>query len=172
MQIEQLGPDDALSLLPELVALLVDAVENGASIGFVPPFSPAEAEEYWQGVVAKLRTPHQRLFIARTDNQIIGSVQLALEPRPNGNHRGEVNKLLVHTAARRRGVALALMQALEAEARRIGRTLLVLDTRVGDDAERLYLKLGFLRAGSIPNYARNGDGGLDPTMFMYKILAA
>ena len=101
---------------------------------------------------------------------MVGSVQLYLEGRPNGNHRGEVNKLLVLTRARRRGVATALMLALHEAATAAGRSLLVLDTVHGDHAERLYRGLGYAPVGVIPNYARNCNGGFDPTLYMYKEL--
>ena len=37
--VEQLGPEAARSLKPSLAALLRDVVENGASVGFLPPRS-------------------------------------------------------------------------------------------------------------------------------------
>ena len=77
---------------------------------------------------------------------------------------------MVHTAHRGRGIAQALMNAIEAEARSAGRTTLVLDTREGDPSERLYTKLGYTRAGIIPQYARSADGSLHSTVYMYKLL--
>jgi ribosomal protein S18 acetylase RimI-like enzyme len=90
--------------------------------------------------------------------------------RPNGKHRAEITKLMVHTAARGQGIGQALMQAIEQEARLAGRTTLILDTRKGDPSEQLYLKLGYTRAGVIPEYARSADGSLHTTVFMYKLL--
>ena len=89
---------------------------------------------------------------------------------PTSSPRAEVAKLLVHTEYRRRGVATALMAALEQEARAAGRTLLVLDTQSGEPAEMLYFALGYVLTGSVPGYARNPDGRLAPTSFMYKVL--
>ena len=79
-------------------------------------------------------------------------------------------KLMVHTRARRRGIGRALMLAAETEARRRGRTTLVLDTRRGDPSEALYLSLGWTLAGIIPRYARSADGALDATAFYYRLL--
>ncbi|HYP06549.1 MAG TPA: GNAT family N-acetyltransferase, partial [Bryobacteraceae bacterium] len=70
------------------------------------------------------------------------------------------------------GVGRALMLRAEELARQMGRTLLVLDTRCGDVAEQLYLKLGYVRAGVIPGYARSASGELHSTVFMYKQLDA
>ena len=67
---------------------------------------------------------------------------LSLESRPNGHHRAEVRKLLVHRRARGRGLGTALMQRAEQDALALGRTLLLLDTETGSAAETLYLSSG------------------------------
>jgi ribosomal protein S18 acetylase RimI-like enzyme len=170
MQIERLTPGTTLPALPALTALLRDAVESGASIGFLLPFAEADAMNYWQEVVTALHGPHRVLLVARIDRKIVGAVQLELASRPNGSHRAEVTKLMVHTSYRKQGVAQALMKAIEEEARHAGRTTLILDTRAGDPSENLYIKLGYTRAGTIPEYARSTDGSLHTTVFMYKLL--
>jgi acetyltransferase len=90
--------------------------------------------------------------------------------RPNARHRAEVTKVMVHTKTRRQGIGRALMRVVEAEARRRGRTTLVLDTRRGDHAERLYAGAGWTLAGLIPKYARSANGRLDASAFYYKLL--
>ena len=77
---------------------------------------------------------------------------------------------MVHSLRRRRGIGRALMRAAEEEARRLGRTTLVLDTPQGDPSEVLYRSMGWERAGVIPRYARSADGALDPSAFYYKFL--
>ncbi len=62
------------------------------------------------------------------------------------------------------------MQAAEATARECGKTVLVLDTVPGSDAERLYARLGWVRVGEIPDYALLSHGGLAPTTIFYKRL--
>jgi ribosomal protein S18 acetylase RimI-like enzyme len=65
----------------------------------------------------------------------------------------------------------ALLRAAEEAVRSAGRSLIVLDTRTGDDAERLYRRLGYRLAGVIPDYARSPDGQrLEGSAFMYKFL--
>ena len=155
--------------LDALAALLADAVDSGASVGFLPPLSPDAARAYWHEVDAGL--PHDRvLLVAEVGGELAGAVQLALAGQPNGAHRAEVQKLFVMRRFRRQGIARALMLALEAEAVARGRTLLVLDTRVGDPAEHLYEQVGYQRAGIIPAFARNAEGVLDPTVLFYKTL--
>jgi ribosomal protein S18 acetylase RimI-like enzyme len=172
MNVVCLTPDEAARRITELTVLLQDAVDGGASVGFLAPLDAAEAHAYWQGVVADVAAGRRLLFAALDGAAVVGSVQLYLEGRPNGRHRGEVNKLLVLGHARRRGIATALMQALHAAAAANGRSLLVLDTVKGDHAERLYDRLGYTAAGVIPRYARSSAGGLDPTVYMYKELDA
>jgi len=101
---------------------------------------------------------------------IIGTVQLHPSPKANSSHRAEVAKLIVHPAARGAGLGRALMQHAEAEARRLGRSLLVLDTRAGDVANHLYRSLGYAEAGRIPRYVRSANGALHETVIYYKEL--
>jgi acetyltransferase len=151
--------------------VLQDSVEAGASVGFLPPLTEDEAQEYWQGVIGALRDGSRVLLVARRPGEaVIGTVQLDLAMRANGLHRAEVSKLMVHSSAQRRGIARALMLALEAEARRLGRTTLILDTRQGDPSERLYQGLDYQFVGTIPEYARSADGTLAGTSFYYKLL--
>jgi ribosomal protein S18 acetylase RimI-like enzyme len=169
--IESLEAPAAPAHRAALVALLQDAVDSGASVGFVPPLGAAEAAAYWDDVVAGLAAGGRRLCIAREPGgAVVGSVQLELALRPNALHRAEVTKLMVHRTARRRGLGRALMLAIEDEAHRLGRTTLFLDTRQGDPSERLYQDLGWTFAGAIPRYARSADGTLHTTTIYYRLL--
>jgi acetyltransferase len=168
--IERLDPRQAQAALPELIALLRDSVDNGASVGFLPPLDEQVAREYWADVGRAIEKQSRILLIARNDSRLVGTVQLDLCTRQNGLHRAEVMKLLVHTAWRRQGIGALLMRALEREARQAKRTTLVLDTRAGDPSETLYTKLGYQRAGFIPEYAQSADGALDPSVFYYRLL--
>lgn len=170
MEIDVLTPEQASAAMDELTALLIDAVESGASVGFLPPLSRVESRAYWQTVIPSLQDKSRLLLAARVDDVVAGVVQLGLEGRANGSHRAEVMKLLVHTAYRKRGIGRALMNTLEDHARRMGRTTLVLDTRAGDPSQRLYESLGYTLAGVIPRYTHSADGSLHATAFLYKIL--
>jgi acetyltransferase len=170
--IDALTAEAARAAIPHLSRLLEDAVESGASIGFLPPLGPTEAADYWAGVAAAVAEGTRVLLVAHdAGGDLVGSAQLALETRPNGRHRAEVMKVMVHRNSRRQGLGRALMLAAEAEARRRGRTTLFLDTRLGDAAEGLYRATGWTFAGSIPRYARSADGALDANAIYYKLLA-
>lgn len=157
--------------LPALAGLLEDAVNSGASVGFLPPMRAGEAAGYWQTVVAAVDKGQRIVLVARdAGGRVVGTAQVDLEPRPNGRHRAEVAKVIVHTSARRLGIGRALMLAAEEQARRHGRTTLFLDTRLGDQAERLYQSVGWTFAGSIPRYARSAGGALDGNAIYYKLI--
>jgi acetyltransferase len=158
--------------MDSFVALLQDAVEGGASVGYLPPLSGADARAYWETVCAAIACGARRLIAAEDGEAVLGAVQLDLPAMPNARHRGEVMKLMVHRRARRRGVGRALMQALEQTATALHRTLLVLDTRKGDAAEQLYASLGYRQAGVIPRYAMSARGTLDDTVYMYRELGS
>ncbi|NWG21262.1 MAG: GNAT family N-acetyltransferase [Chloroflexi bacterium] len=170
MHIERLGASAAHDVLDELVVLLRDAVDSGASIGFLPPLDAETARAYWEEICDDIAEHLRVLLVAREGNAIVGTVQLELARKLNARHRAEVQKLIVLTAARRRGIGRALLAAVEDEARREGRTLLVLDTREGDVAGQLYQAHGYAVAGRIPEYARAGDGVLYPTVIYYRLL--
>ena len=151
--------------------LLVLCVHDGASVSFILPFDAGHARSFWLGKVAPGVAAGTRILLAAmTSGYPVGTVQLDLDTPPNQAHRGEIAKLLVHPAHRRTGLARALMQKLEDHARTAGRSLLTLDT-AGEAAERLYLSLGYQRAGTIPGYAKNPlSENLDATTYMFKVL--
>jgi acetyltransferase len=170
IRIEQITAVQAEAQLMALIRLLQNVVNDGASIGFIAPLSDGEARDYWLGVLPAIAQGHKLLFTATLEDQVVGSVQLALEPRRGVVHCAEVQKLMVHTAYRGHGLGRRLMNALEQAAQMEQRSLLVLDTRRGDVAEGLYQRMGYTQAGVIPGYALSSDGKLHDTVFYYRQL--
>jgi GNAT superfamily N-acetyltransferase len=172
MQIIPLSAADVHARESELASLLRDAVEHGASIGFMLPLDEEEVRDYWRGVAAQI-TAGNKVVLAAWDaeGRLRGSAQLGLETRANGRHRAEVQKVMAHHTARGAGIGAMLVRAVEEEARRRRRTLLFLDTSVGrSGAEDFYLKLGYTRAGGIPDFARDPDGTLAANAIFFKRL--
>jgi len=161
--------DAEIGMLAEVLHAVVHA---GAGISFFAPFSIDEARAFWvDKVLPQVRAATRRVVVARRGDRVVGTVQLDLEMPPNQQHRAAVAKLLVHPAARRRGIGRALMFALEEIARSERRTLLTLDTVSGSNAELLYRSLDFIAAGVIPRYARGAlTPELEGTTIMYKEL--
>jgi GNAT superfamily N-acetyltransferase len=165
---------DEPRLAAALAQVLIDCVEGGASVSFMRPLPYQRALAFWQDAFDSARRGERIVLVAEdvASDTVLGTVQLLLAMPDNQPHRADVAKMLVHRRARRRGLGAALMQAAEAAARDAGRTLLVLDTVTGGDAERLYTRLGWQRVGVIPGYALWPDGALCDTTYFYKVLAA
>jgi GNAT superfamily N-acetyltransferase len=161
---------------PEIQGLsdvLIDCVEGGASVSFMLPISRARAETFWISVGTSVKHGERIVLVAEDRaGRIVGTVQVILSQPENQPHRGELVKMLVHRRARRKGIAAALLNAAERSALHAGKTLLVLDTVTGADAERLYTRLGWQRCGVIPNFALWPDGRPCATTLFYKFLEA
>jgi GNAT superfamily N-acetyltransferase len=154
-----------------LADVLVDCVEGGASVSFMWPLARGRALDFWRGVATGVER-RQRIVVLAEDEagRIVGTVQVLLDQPENQPHRGDIAKMLVHRRARRRGVGAALLAMAERSARAAGKTLLVLDTVTGGDAERLYTAQGWERVGVIPDYALWPDGRLCATTVFFKRL--
>lgn len=169
LEIVELDAAGVEAAIVELAEVLADCVNGGASVNFMLPYETADAVLFFRKVIAAMQRGEIVLLTAKLGGRIVGTVQLGLDTPPNQPHRGEVKKLLVHRAARNRGVGAALMQRIEAIAKARGRTLLVLDT-AGNEAERLYERGGWQRVGVIPDYAMWPGGGFCDTTFFWKRL--
>lgn len=166
--IRVLNRAETLGVLPELCEVLSACVNGGASVGFMLPFSSQDAEPFWQAVAEAVGEGGTIHVVAEVDGTVVGTVQIGLASKPNQPHRGDLMKLLVHPSARGLGLARMLMQNVEEEAAKRGRTLLVLDTATGSDAEAIYPRLGWQRVGVIPDYALFPDGSYCGTTLFYK----
>ena len=169
--IRTLSAGETEALIAPLSVLLSDCVADGANVNFILPFPPEKARDFWVDLLPALERGHRRLYVAEVAGEIAGTVQLDIVQTPNGAHRCEVAKLMVHPNFRGRGIARALMARHEEDARALGKTLIVLDTKTGSEAETLYASLGFSVAGQIPNFAREPDHDvLISTTYMFKVL--
>jgi len=172
MIIRRLDPRAIAATREALATLLLDAVADGHSLGFLNGLDQDELDAYWRAVADEVGAGRRILVAAERDGVLVGAAQLELCQKPNGANRAEVQKLLVHCTARRVGVGTALMQALEIEALALRRGLLFLDTSVGSDAERLYRQCGYVRVGELPEYACTPNGRWHATAIYYKTLFA
>ena len=170
IEIRRLGVTEVNAQLDGLAAVLADCVAGGASVSYLAPFSHEQARAAFEAVAAEVEQGRRLLLAAFAEGRLVGTVQVILALPPNQPHRAEIAKLLVHRSARKRGIAQLLMEQAESEARAEGKTLLVLDTVTGDDAERLYARLGWTRVGVIPNYALYPDGRPCDTTVFWKAL--
>ncbi|MBY8880624.1 bifunctional alpha/beta hydrolase/GNAT family N-acetyltransferase [Actinacidiphila acidipaludis] len=152
-------------------ALLVDAVDSGASVGFHGPLAVGDAVAWWEALARDVAAERVELWAAFDyDGVVRGTVQLHRPDSPNAGHRAEIAKLLVHRAARRKGLARMLLRVAEASAWGDGVRLLLLDTQTGSAADHLYQAEGWTPAGTVPDYAADPGGVLRPTTFFFKSL--
>ena len=169
--IRRVGANEAAACVEALADLLIDCVEGGASVSFMWPLPRERALAFWRGVADGVARGERVLLVADdADGRLVGTVQLITGLPDNQPHRADVAKMLVHRRARRRGIAQRLMTALDDEARAEKRSVLVLDTVTGGDAERLYQRTGWLRVGDVPAYALMPNGEPCGTTFYYKHL--
>jgi len=170
-RIERLDARSAEKHRDGLAAVLVDCVEDGASVSFMAPFSHDDARAFFASIETEIAAGTRVLLAAFVDLELVGTVQVAAAWPPNQPHRADVAKLIVRRSARKQGIGRLLMERAEAEARDEGWTLLVLDTVTGDPAERLYERMRWTKVGVIPNFALYPDGRPCDTTVFYKALA-
>jgi len=169
--VRRLSAQQARDSIDALADVLSDCVEGGASVSFMWPLPRERALAFWKGVADGVARGERVLLVAEDGSgRIVGTVQLVTAMPDNQPHRADVAKMLVHRCARRAGIAGRLLAALDEVAREEGKTVLVLDTVTGGDAERLYDRAGWQRVGVVPDYALMPDGAFCATTFFYKHL--
>jgi ribosomal protein S18 acetylase RimI-like enzyme len=168
IEIRPLSPSAEIhSMLSEL---LTEVVADGGSVGFMHPLPPERALAFWRDALAAADLGLRIVLGAFDRGRLVGTVSLLLDCPPNQPHRAEIAKLMTRRDHRGRGVASSLVRAAETLALKHRRSLLVLDTATDEGASALYEKLGYVRAGEIPDYALKPHGGLTGTIIFWKRL--
>jgi len=169
--VRRIGANEVAGYVESLADVLIDCVEGGASVSFMLPISRATALAFWTRVAHGVARDERILLVAENaEGHVLGTVQLVIDQPENQPHRADVAKMLVARRARRQGIAGRLMTAADDAARDAGKSVLVLDTVTGGDAERLYERAGWQRVGVVPNYALMPDGTPCGTTFFHKQL--
>jgi GNAT superfamily N-acetyltransferase len=169
--IKTLSPRELDAALPTFVELLQETINGGGALGFHAPLAAEDARDYWQALRTELVLGSRVLLVASENGRIVGSGQLALAPWQNAAHRATIEKLFVSAAMRGRGIARALINALQDAARLRGRSLLLINARRAAPAERLYKSLGYREFGVIPGYAMGPNGERYDSVCMYRELS-
>ena len=168
--IRTLDATEAEARLGDLAAILVDAVAQGASVNFMAGFTLDDGGRFWRRQLAGIEAGDTHLFVAADGEHLVGTVLLMFAPQPNAPHRADIGKMLVLSSARRQGIGRRLLAEAELAARRMGRTLLLLDTETGSAGDRLYQSCGWTMVGTVPGHAYTPDGRLAETTLFYKQL--
>jgi putative acetyltransferase len=113
--------------------------------------------------IDQLAQPRVHFFVAREEGRALGCGSFVL----GADGHAEMKRVFVDPAARGKGVARAIMAALEREAARLGVTLMQLETGIKQpEAIALYRKFGYAERGPFGSYQP------DPlSLFMEKRLA-
>lgn len=156
----------------ELARLLVEVVADGGSVGFMHPLAYDSAQRFWDEALAAADRGARIVLAALEGDNLIATVSLLLEFPPNQPHRAELAKMMTRPGHRGRGIAAALVGEAERLAAQYRRSLLVLDTASEQGAAGFYEKLGYTRAGEIPDYALKPHGGLTGTVLLWKRIEA
>ena len=139
--------------LRELCDAASGAIQDGAGFGRLRPPPAQEIERYWKGVTL---VPERTLLVGRLDGVIGGSVQL-VSPPPQKEAWAFACLIDTHFVApwaRGHGMARALLEHVEAEAREQGFSAMNLSVRETQDAAvNLFESFGFKRWGTHPKYA-------------------
>jgi ribosomal protein S18 acetylase RimI-like enzyme len=157
--------------IEQLSSLLIETVAAGGSVSFMHPLSVDDAAAFWTKSLAAADRGERIVLGADLGGAIAATVTLDLATPPNQPHRADIAKLMTRVAHRGYGLARALMLEAERLAAARGRTLLTLDTAEEDGAAGFYDRLGYQRAGLIPDYALKPHGGLTGTILYFKRLA-
>lgn len=154
----------------QLAELLMDALTHNGLADYQPIQNREEAASYFHSLRETLSKGERLLWIASDECGVAASVQLEICCRPDGRNRAEIQQLLVHSRARRRGAGRLLLAALEQEAIQRQRGLLYLDTLAGTPAEAFYRSQGYRCLGELPDYACLAEGYYCPAVIYYKRL--
>ncbi|SFE96764.1 Acetyltransferase (GNAT) family protein [Chitinophaga sp. CF118] len=155
-------------IISALTDIIIETVAHGGSVSFMHPLDPQVATAFWENSLAAADRGERIVLGAYDGDELIGTVTLLIDCPPNQPHRGEIAKMMTRVSHRGKGVARSLMQEAERIAINLGKTLLNLDTAEEEGAAGLYEKLGFQKAGMIPDYALKPHGGFTGTILYYK----
>ncbi|PHH81337.1 hypothetical protein CDD82_998 [Ophiocordyceps australis] len=182
-------------LTPYLAALQASCITyDGTMMAFVPPLSHEKLLSWWKERMAEVGEGKRLIWILTRPRgsgsdtagsvvsgsvvsgsvpqgpDIVGVVMLALPSSETAASRGSIESLLVHQSFRGRRGATALLQALERDAAKLGRTLLLLHAEAQSPGHQVCRHLGYVEAGIVPKYGISPRGELRDSVLLYKQL--
>ncbi|KAK0645667.1 hypothetical protein B0T16DRAFT_390245 [Cercophora newfieldiana] len=169
-------------LIPWIAALHASCITQDHMVGpFLPPLTNEKLLPWWRERIAEVNAGTRVivLLLAQTTpakkaegRDFRGLAMFKTSDVETGTFRGHIDAVLVNQKYRRQGGARALVRALEYEAARKGRTLLLVDTETGSVAEAAFKSFGYVEVGKIPAYSHVLPNGKRGGTFFYKDLVA
>lgn len=169
--IEVIDPADFPALCGRLGELSADAAASGPGLDFRLPFSPADGAAWWQARIDDVTTGRRIVLVARDQGEVVGTVSVNPAQARNQPHRAELDKLMVSSTDRHRGVATRLMAAAATAARARGLSLLTLGCVAGGTQQDFYEALGYTAVGTIPNFSLSPTGRPQGMTTLYQQLS-
>ncbi len=166
MRVRAGQPGDAAALVE--LAEAVGSEPEGWLISESRWRSVADERRYLKAV---RRHPDAAVFVAETDDRIVGRLSISRDPHPASRHVADLG-LMVAAGARRQGVGRALLEAAVEWARGAGVRKVELHVFPHNEpAIRLYEAFGFVQEGYRRGQYRRGGGYVDAILMAYETRA-
>ncbi len=171
-EIRRLAAAELLERKQEFEWLLGDAINDGGCVGFLLPVQADKLDRYWNGVAREMEAGEREVMAALENGRVIGALQIAYEKAESVRHRADLQKLIVHSTERRRGIARALLVHALERMPALGLVMYTITVAKAGPAEMLVRSLLFTRYGVMPHYGLTPDGKLHDASQYYISLAA
>jgi GNAT superfamily N-acetyltransferase len=172
------SPEQHGHLVPYMAALHASCITLDHMVGpFLPPLTNEKLLPWWKERIAEaagatriivLLLPETKPGKKPLGTDLRGIAMLKLAETETGSFRGHIDAVLVDRRHRRQGGARALVAALEYEAAKKGRSLLLVDTETDSVAEMAFRKLDYTEIGKVPHFSRALPNGKKGETFFYK----
>ncbi|KAL1759299.1 acyl-CoA N-acyltransferase [Schizophyllum commune] len=165
-------------LLPAFGEIHVACMKHDNLCATILTYDTAKATALYRGFAEESVAGRRNMWFARApveeggEPEVVGFVSLEKSQAETGSFRGDVQKLIVSPRYRKKGVARALLDKVEKLAEAEGRTILTLSTEIGNPAEHVYRRLGWISYGVIPRFTISPSPSheLLDEVFFYKML--
>jgi RimJ/RimL family protein N-acetyltransferase len=113
--------------------------------------------------------PDAAVFVAETEQGVVGRLSIARDPHPASRHVADLG-LMVAAPARKRGIGWALLEQAAGWARTAGVSKLELHVFPHNEpAIRLYERFGFVQEGYRKQHYRRGRDYVDAILMAYEV---
>lgn len=146
-------------------AVVEPVFRSGETYAFSPDITELEARRVW------IDTPTATYVVADPDGRIVGTYYIKPNQPPLGAHVCNCG-YIVAEAARGRGIASAMCEHSQAEARSLGFRAMQYNLVVATNAAAIHLwkKHGFTTVGTLPQAFYHRRRGYVDALVMYKLL--
>lgn len=154
-------------LYREVHAVVAAVAGQQGAVGWLHVPDADETARWLDRELSVVREGAAHFAVARLDGIVRAIGILSVFRPPVLARNGEVRKCMTHPEARGRGLAKAVLLALEDKARELRLENLVLDVRGNNHgAMAVYESLGWVRCGVVPDFIAVGDERFDQVNYV------